>query len=101
MATPWAWTPEQVLEGTGTDGQRGLSTDPARGPAGLSDTQAVTVSFLTLSIGRLLHALNMRDPDSGIVVNEITRNPWVGAALVVCVALLAVAVLVPPVAGAR
>jgi Ca2+-transporting ATPase len=57
--------------------------------------QAVTVSFLTLSITRLLHAFNMRNPATGILDNDITRNPFVWGALVLCLTLLLVAVYVP------
>lgn len=64
----------------------------------MSEPQAVTVAFLSLSIGRLLHAFNMRDRDSGITDNDIARNPWMWAAIVLCLALLAIAVYVPPLA---
>jgi len=62
---------------------------------GLSETEAVTISFLTLSITRLVHVFNMRRPDSGLVNNEISRNPYVWGALALCVGLLLVAVYVP------
>ncbi|NBC17572.1 MAG: cation-transporting P-type ATPase, partial [Bacteroidetes bacterium] len=60
--------------------------------------QAVTVSFLTLSVARLFHVFNMRNPDSGLLRNEITRNPFVWGALVLCIALLSLAVYVTPLA---
>ena len=60
--------------------------------------RAVTVSFLSLSIGRLLHAFNMRSPGSGLLNNEVTKNPWVWGALALCVALLLAAVYLPPLA---
>jgi Ca2+-transporting ATPase len=62
---------------------------------GLSETEAVTISFLTLSITRLLHVFNMRRPESGFFNNEITRNPYVWGAIGLCVGLLLVAVYVP------
>lgn len=62
---------------------------------GLSETEAVTISFLTLSITRLVHVFNMRRPDSGLVNNEISRNPYVWGALALCIGLLLVAVYVP------
>jgi Ca2+-transporting ATPase len=61
--------------------------------------QAVTVSFLTLSVSRLFHVFNMRNPDSGLLRNEITRNPFVWGALVLCIALLGLAVYVAPLAN--
>lgn len=39
--------------------------------------RAVSVSFLTLSISRLLHVFNMRSPESGLLDNEISRTPHV------------------------
>ncbi|HSN82827.1 MAG TPA: cation-transporting P-type ATPase [Polyangiales bacterium] len=62
----------------------------------LSSTQAVTVSFLTLGFGKLWFTFNLRSPKSRLFRNEITRNPWVWAALASCVGLLAAAVYFPP-----
>jgi Ca2+-transporting ATPase len=60
---------------------------------------AVTTSFLVLSGGRLFHVFNMRDVRSNPFRNEVTRNPWVWGAIGLCIALLALAVYVPPLAG--
>jgi len=60
--------------------------------------RAVTVSFLTLSISRLLHVFNMRTPTSGVFHNEITRTPYVWGALGLCLALLLLAVYWAPLA---
>jgi Ca2+-transporting ATPase len=57
--------------------------------------QAVTISFLTLGFSRLWHTFNMRDPDTGIFRNEITRSPFVWGALVLCATLLMAATLIP------
>jgi Ca2+-transporting ATPase len=57
--------------------------------------QAVTISFLTFGLGRLLHVLNMRSSGSPIFVNEITRNPMVWVSIAFGVVLLALAVWVP------
>lgn len=65
----------------------------------LGPTDAVTVSFLTLALGQLWHVLNMRRTKSRVLDNEITRNPWIWAAIAICIALLLVAVYVPPLAG--
>ena len=70
----------------------------ALGSLGLSRTEAVTVSFLTLAFAQLWHVFDMREPGSPLLVNEITRNPWVWGALALCTALLLVAVALP---GAR
>jgi Ca2+-transporting ATPase len=61
----------------------------------MSQGQAVTISFLTLGFSRLGHTFNMRDNDTGIFRNEITRNPFVWGALALCSALLIATTLVP------
>jgi Ca2+-transporting ATPase len=60
--------------------------------------EATTVSFLTLALAQLWHVFSMRNPRSGWVRNEVTRNPWVWGALALCLALLLVAVHWPPLA---
>jgi Ca2+-transporting ATPase len=67
-------------------------------PLGMSTAQAVSVSFLTLSISRLLHVFNMRSPESGLFDNEISRTPYVWAAIALCLGLLLLAVYWPPLA---
>ena len=67
-------------------------------PMGMSTTQAVSVSFLTLSISRLLHVFNMRSPESGLFDNEISRTPYVWGALALCLGLLLGAVYWQPLA---
>jgi Ca2+-transporting ATPase len=64
----------------------------------LDARQSVTVTFLTLAFGQLWHVFDMRSADAGILVNEVTRNPWLWAALLLCVALLAVPPYLPPAA---
>jgi len=61
----------------------------------MTPEEAVTVSFLTLALAQLLHVFNMREPGSGLINNEITRNRWVWGALVLCLLLLAAALYVP------
>jgi Ca2+-transporting ATPase len=61
--------------------------------------EAVTVSFLTLSFGRLWHVFNMRDWGSGLVLNDITKNAFVWGALALCTGLLLLAVYVPALAS--
>ncbi len=71
----------------------------ARIPLGLSTERAVTVSFLCLSFARLWHVFNMRNPRSGAVVNEITRNAFVWSALALCTVLLLAAIYLPGLSG--
>ncbi|MDH5309642.1 MAG: HAD-IC family P-type ATPase, partial [Gammaproteobacteria bacterium] len=60
------------------------------------DTQrAVTVSFCTLALAQLWHVFNMRDDMASPVRNEITRNGWVWAALVLCLALVLGSIYTP------
>lgn len=63
-----------------------LEMDPAH---------AVTVSFLTLAFAQLWHVFNMRERGTGFLRNEISRNVFVWAALLLCCALLFAAVYVP------
>ena len=62
---------------------------------GLDERAVVMVTFLTLAFAQLWHVFNMRHPTSGLLHNEITRNPWIWAALALCVGLLATAAYVP------
>lgn len=71
----------------------------AMGSLGMDEGQAVTVSFLTLAFAQLWHVFNMRDPMSGFIKNEITRNRYVWAALVGCSALLIAVLYIPGLAA--
>ena len=61
----------------------------------LDSTQAVTISFMTLAFARLWHIFNMRSRTSSLLKNEVTQNPYVWGALVVCTFILLAAVYVP------
>jgi Ca2+-transporting ATPase len=61
----------------------------------LGGESAITIAFLTLAFAQLWHTLNMHDPGSGLMVNEITRNPSVWASLGLCAGLLLAAVYIP------
>lgn len=64
-------------------------------PLAMNEQKAVTVSFLALAFGRLWHVLNMRDANSGLIRNEITTNPYIWGAILVCTGLLLSAVYLP------
>ena len=64
----------------------------------LDAREAVTLTFLTLAFAQLWQVFNMRHPRAGVVLNEITRNPWVWASLLLCTGLLAVPPYVAPIA---
>jgi Ca2+-transporting ATPase len=61
--------------------------------------QAVTVSFLTLALAQLWHVFNMRSRGSGFLRNDITGNPYVWGAVVLCLGLLLMAVYLPGLSG--
>ncbi|MFP8487797.1 cation-translocating P-type ATPase [Gracilimonas sp. Q87] len=56
---------------------------------------AVTMSFLTLALSQLWHVFNMREENSRIFINSITKNKWIWAAIVLCLVLLLSAIYVP------
>lgn len=62
----------------------------------LDRQETVTVSFLTLAFAQLWHVFNMRDARSGWVVNAVSRNPFVWAALTVSSAFLLAVVFIEP-----
>ncbi|MFO7562586.1 MAG: cation-transporting P-type ATPase [Enhygromyxa sp.] len=61
----------------------------------LDDAGAVSIAFLVLAFAHVVHVFNLASPASGAVNNEVTRNPWVWGAVVLCVALVLAAVYVP------
>ncbi|WP_291684594.1 cation-transporting P-type ATPase [Bradyrhizobium sp.] len=62
---------------------------------GLDQQATVTVTFLTLAFGQLWHVFNMRHESSRLGLNEISRNPWIWAALSLCAGVLLAAAYVP------
>jgi len=66
---------------------------------GLGEERAVTVAFLTLAFAQLWHVFNLRAPGSALFANEVTRNPYVWGALVLCAGLLLATVALPPLAA--
>jgi Ca2+-transporting ATPase len=60
------------------------------------DTEtSVTIAFSTLALAQLWHVFNMRGDTWRLIDNEITRNPWIWMALVLCLALILMAVYLP------
>jgi Ca2+-transporting ATPase len=64
----------------------------------LAPAAAVTVSFLTLALAQLWQVFNMREPETGIVRNDIVANPYIWGALLLCAGLIATAVYFAPLA---
>jgi Ca2+-transporting ATPase len=61
----------------------------------LSDTEVVTISFMTLAFARLWHIFNMRSHGTGVLDNEVIKNPYVWGSLVLCTFILLGAVYIP------
>jgi len=57
--------------------------------------EAVTIAFLILASAQIFHVFNMTEPQSPLFRNEITRNPYVWVAVIVCLLLLALALFIP------
>lgn len=66
---------------------------------GFEPAAAVTISFCTLAFAQLWHVMNMREPDSRWLRNEISANPWVWVAVALCILLVLAAVYVPVLAA--
>jgi len=62
---------------------------------GMPQQKAITLSFLTLAFAQLWHVFNMRDPDAGVIQNDITQNLYVWGALILSIGLLLVVIYVP------
>lgn len=67
----------------------------ARSRLGLSTTDAITASFLTLGFAKLAFVFNLRPYKSGLLRNDIVRNPWVWPAIGLCIVLLLASVYTP------
>jgi P-type Ca2+ transporter type 2C len=70
-------------------GLQGLDLPPA---------EAVTMSFLTLALAQLWHVFNMRTQGSGLLLNEVTRNPFVWVAIAISLVLILVPIYLKPAA---
>lgn len=55
---------------------------------------AITVSFLTLALAQLWHVFSVRSANT-LLPADVVRNPWIWAALLVCLLLLASAIHIP------
>ena len=65
----------------------------------LDQRETETVTFLTLAFSQLWHVFNMRHAASQFARNEISRNPWVWAALSLCTAILLTSAYLPSLAS--
>jgi len=67
----------------------------ALGPLGMGGEAAVTVSFLTLAFAQVWHVFNMHGKSARWYKNDITGNPWVWGAIVLCIGLVVGAATIP------
>ncbi|MDQ4106541.1 MAG: HAD-IC family P-type ATPase [Actinomycetota bacterium] len=67
---------------------------------GVPGEQVVTVTFLTLAFAQLWNVANMRGARTGLLDDEVVRNPYVWAALAFCAAALIGVVYAPGLAVA-
>ena len=65
----------------------------------LSPNQSVSVVFTTLALAHLWNVFNIRDADSAVLTNDVTRNVYVWAAIILCLGLIAAALSLPGLAG--
>jgi Ca2+-transporting ATPase len=63
---------------------------------GKSRAEAQTISFLIVAFGQLLHVFNVRDKETGIIYNDVTRNGYIWIAIAASI-LLTLAILYIPV----
>jgi Ca2+-transporting ATPase len=61
----------------------------------LGQNEAITVAFLTIALAQLWNVFNVRKPNDGLFLNEITRNLFVWLAIALCLVLIAGAVWIP------
>jgi len=54
----------------------------AKDMLGLWDVQDTTVSFLAIGLSKVFFPFNLRDFESPLLLNEVTRNRWVWGAVV-------------------
>lgn len=66
---------------------------------GYSDEDVVTVSFCTLALAQVWHVFNMHGGRRTFGSNDVTRNPWIWSAVLLCVALILAAVYLPGVSS--
>jgi Ca2+-transporting ATPase len=101
IVTPRLWT-LIVAQGLIMTVAALAATALARDGMGLGGNAVVTVAFLTLALAQIWHVFNMADnvTDSGQppLVNDVTRNPYVWAAVLFCLGLIAAACYLPPLA---
>jgi Ca2+-transporting ATPase len=63
-----------------------------------SSQEAQTISFLIITFSQMLHVFNVRSTETGIIVNDVTRNIYVWIAIAVSILLTLVILYAEPLA---
>jgi len=53
------------------------------------------MAFYTLVLGQLLNVFNLPEAHTSFIRNQVTRNPWVWRALIMCVLIVVLAYSIP------
>ncbi|SHG88780.1 cation-translocating P-type ATPase [Marivita hallyeonensis] len=62
---------------------------------GTAQPEAITIAFLTIAFAQLWNVFNVRKRRDGVIVNEISRNPYIWIAIALCLLLTVAAVWLP------
>jgi len=65
---------------------------------GLAAVEINNMAFYTLIFAQLLNIFNMPRRQLSFFRNEVTSNPWIWWAIVICILLTLLAYLIPPAA---
>ena len=66
----------------------------------LQPAEINNMAFYTLVLAQLLNIFNMTSRKVSFIFNEVTQNPWVWAALILCIFIVFLSIIVTPVAQA-
>ncbi|MBT8292220.1 MAG: cation transporting ATPase C-terminal domain-containing protein, partial [Eudoraea sp.] len=58
------------------------------------------MAFYTLVLAQLLNIFNMPSRKASFLINEVTKNPWIWGALLLCILIVILSNLIPVVAEA-
>ena len=61
----------------------------------MDGADAITVAFVTLALAQMWNVFNLRNPEAGLLRNDVTANPHVWAAIALCLILIGAALWVP------
>ena len=62
----------------------------------LDSAKVNNMAFYTLVLGQLLNILNLPKRNESFFVNEVTKNPWVWGAILLCILITALGYIITP-----